>query len=164
MSRYSQGVLARKLVNSPESDRSKGACLAAGDDPVGDALELLRAQVAAVLDDDLEAAGGPQAVDRRGLEDVDQAVLDLLLKRLLRAATASTGPVSPSWARWWKSSSITYIAPKLGALAFIRIDWPAIARVCETPGILPASRSTSAITFWVRSSDDESGSWTLTSR
>ena len=41
---------------------------------------LLRAQVAAVLDHDLEAAGGPQAVDRRGLEDVDQPSPDLALE------------------------------------------------------------------------------------
>ncbi len=34
------------------------------------------------------------------------------------------------------------MAPKLGALAFIRIDCPAIAMVCETPGSLPAISST----------------------
>ena len=56
------------------------------------------------------------------------------------------------------------MAPKLGALAFIRIDWPAIAMVCETPSSLLASRSTFFITCWVRASDDESGSCTLTSR
>ena len=31
------------------------------------------------------------------------------------------------------------MAPKLGALAFIRIDWPAIAMVCATPSSLLAS-------------------------
>ena len=34
-----------------------------------------------------------------------------------------------------ESSSITYIAPKFGALAFSRIDWPAMATVCLTPGM-----------------------------
>ena len=38
--------------------------------------------------------------------------------------------------RLWKSSSITYIAPKFGALALSRIDWPAMATVCLTPAFL----------------------------
>ena len=66
--------------------------------------------------------------------------------------------------RWWKSSSITYIAPKLGALALSRIDWPAIATVCFTPGIFRRVSSTRLITFWVFSTEVESGIWTLTSR
>ena len=37
--------------------------------------------------------------------------------------------------RFGKSSSITYIAPKFGALALSRIDWPATATVCLTPGV-----------------------------
>ena len=69
------------------------------DDPVGDVFDLLRAQVAPVLDHDLEAAGGPQAVDRRRLEDVDQPVPDLVLERRLnlgrdhRAGQPLVGPM-----------------------------------------------------------------------
>ena len=59
---------------------------------------------------------------------------------------------------------MTYIAPKFGALAFIRIDCPAMAMVWVTPGSFPVTSSTWLITASVRSSDDESGSWTLTSR
>src|SRR6185437_10132429 len=44
------------------------------DDAVGDGLERIEAGVAAVLDDDLEAAGGAQALDRRCAEDGDLAL------------------------------------------------------------------------------------------
>ena len=70
MSRYSQGVLARKLVNRPcrpgvsSPRRRRSARLTA--------CSASRPSVAAVLDHDLEAAGGAQAVDRRRAEDVDQ--------------------------------------------------------------------------------------------
>ena len=47
---------------------------------VGDLLERVQAQAAAVLDDDLEAAGRAQAVHRRCLEDADRGVLDLVLE------------------------------------------------------------------------------------
>ena len=77
MSRNSQGVSARKLLNRPAS---AGMRLGVDDDLLADVLQRRQAVVAAVLDDDLEAAGGAQAVDRRGAEDVDQPVLDLLLE------------------------------------------------------------------------------------
>ena len=51
--------------------------------------------------------------------------------------------------RWWKSSSITYIVPKLGAFAPSRADCPEIASVCDTPDVLPAVRS---ISWMARSS------------
>ena len=58
------------------------------------------AEVAAVLDHDLEPAGGAQALDRRGAEDVDQAVGDLVLeaspgaaRRSRRPSSAGLGPV-----------------------------------------------------------------------
>ncbi len=54
------------------------------DDAVGDRLDFVRPQVAAVLDDDLESAGGSQPVDRRRVEDVDQPVPDLLLELVLK--------------------------------------------------------------------------------
>ena len=60
---------------------------------------------------------------------------------------------------------MTYIAPKFGALAFSRIDWPAMATVCLTPGVLPAISSIVLHHLAaVRSSDAASGSCTLTSR
>ena len=45
--------------------------VARGDDLVADALQLVKAEVAAVLDDELEAAGGAQSVDRRRAEAGD---------------------------------------------------------------------------------------------
>ncbi len=48
--------------------------IAGGDEFVGDVLELSRGRVASVLDDDLEAAGGAQAVDRGASKTFDQAV------------------------------------------------------------------------------------------
>ena len=78
--------------------------------------------------------------------------------------SAISSPWSSCFCRWWNSSSITYIAPKLGALALSRIDWPEIATVCLTPGDLRAISSTLRMTAWVFSTEVESGSWTLTSR
>ena len=78
---------------------------------------------------------------------------------------AITGPVSPSWARWWKSSSITYIAPKFG-----RVGVHQDRLAGDRHGVRDARQSCRRsprrrlITSWVRSSDDESGSCTLTSR
>ena len=71
---------------------------------------------------------------------------------------------SPSPVRSWKSLSMTYIAPKLGALAPNRIDWPAMATVCSTPGSWLAMSSMCRITCSVRSSEAASGSCTFTSR
>ena len=62
MSRYSQGVLARKLVNSP---CRPWRLAAVGHDAVGDRLQRLEPGVAAVLDHDLEAAGRAQSFQRR---------------------------------------------------------------------------------------------------
>ena len=73
-------------------------------------------------------------------------------------------PERPRAARRWKSSSITYIAPKLGALAPSRIDWPAMATVFFTPGFLWASSSMRCITRSVRSTEAASGNCTFTSR
>ena len=44
------------------------------------------------------------------------------LQLFLETGRRSPGRRARAAARWWKSSSITYIAPKLGALAFKRID------------------------------------------
>ena len=71
MSRYSQGVLARKLVNRP---CKPGVAVARGRRSGRlTRCSSSRPEVAAVLDHELEAAGGAQAVDRRRAEDVDHA-------------------------------------------------------------------------------------------
>ena len=67
MSRKSQGVSARKLLNRPR--RPSGLSLPRVDDLLADLCKRGQADVAAVFDDDLEAARGAQAVDRRGPED-----------------------------------------------------------------------------------------------
>ena len=81
MSRYSQVVLARTLVNRSRRPGVSFPCLTI----VGaDGLERRQAGVAAILDHDLEAAGGAQPVDRRGAEDIDFAVADFVLEKLLQ--------------------------------------------------------------------------------
>ena len=56
-----------------------------GHDLVGHILQRLQAAVAAVLDDDLEAARRPQAFQWRRTKDVDQAIADFLLQSGLQA-------------------------------------------------------------------------------
>ena len=67
-------MLARELLNRP---CSPSRAVAAGDDLVGDLLQAADAQVAAVFDDQLEAAGRAQAVDRRRPEGRDDRPLHL---------------------------------------------------------------------------------------
>ena len=165
MSRNSQGVLARKLVKSP---CRPGVCLRLRRRPASPAfLQGVQAVVvAAVLDDDLEAAGRAQAFDRRGAEDVDEAVVDLRLESPSAGWRRSPSPESPAAVRLWKSSSITYMAPKFGALALSRIDCPAMATVWLTPGcrLIRAISSMLLHDASVRSDEAASGSCTLTSR
>ena len=114
--------------------------LARGHDVVGDVLQRHQAGVAAVLDDDLEAAGRAQAVERRRAEDVDQSISDLLLKRFLElGGNGVAGQVAASAACGNRRASRTW-RRKFGALALSRIDWPATATVCLTPGVLRAIR------------------------
>ena len=156
MSRYSQGVLARKLVNSPcrlglvGSPRPRS---------LRRPLAGLQAAVAAVLDHDLEAARRAQAFDRRGPEDVDQPVLDLFLEAPSAAVPRGPSPRqlaarcdhgSRRASRTWPRSS--------GALAFSRIDCPAMATVCLTPVVVPwAMASMCCMTRCVRSTEAASG-------
>ena len=74
MSRYSQGVLARKLV---KTSCQSGRVAPGFDDVVGRRLQGLEAGVAAVFDHQLESAGRSQAVDGGRAEDIDQSLLDL---------------------------------------------------------------------------------------
>ena len=138
MSRYSQGVLARKLVNRPCSVR----CSAVPAATIGsaDVLQMSCSPVAAVLDHDLEAAGRAQALDRRRAEDVDQPPPDLVLKRRLQPGGDRVAGEP------WLAPLVEVVehartsTPKFGALAFSRIDCPAMATVCVTPGCLPGDR------------------------
>ena len=57
---------------------------AAGDDLLAEPLQLIEAQIAAVLDDQLEAAGRAQAVDRRRAERRDDRPPHFLVATLLQ--------------------------------------------------------------------------------
>ena len=162
MSRYSQGVSDRELLNRP---CSPGVLVAAGDDLVADPLQLAQAEVAAVLDDELEPAGRAQPLDRRGAERRHDGPADLVAGSALaaRAAMASadwSGPVRSA-----NALSMTYIEPRFGALAFRISDWPEMPTVCVDPGrvaggLLDRGPSSAASAR----TDAESGSWTLRSR
>ncbi len=94
MSRYSQVVSARKLVNSPCRPAMP---LAFVDDLFGHLLQGRQSVVAAVFDHDLETAGRAEAVDGRRTEDVDHAFLNLgfeLFFELLRQSRRPTGDLS----------------------------------------------------------------------
>ena len=90
-------------------------------------MQVAEFVVATVFENDLESAGGPQSFDRRGAEDIDQPAFDFRLKILLEPVGDRVGRESLA-GRSWKSLSMMYIAPKFGALAPNRIDWPAMAR------------------------------------
>ena len=130
-------MLARKLLNSPGRP---GVALPSGDDLVADALQIAQAQVAAILDDQLESAGRSQAIDRRAPKIDHDGVAHLAVtcssqfaaiasaERSARAG-AKTPPVtrtsSPDSAHWRPRSS----------------DWPAMPTVCATPGVSRAMLS-----------------------
>ena len=76
MSRYSQGVFTRELLNRP---CSPGVSIARGDDLVADPLQFVQAEIAAILDDEFEAAGGAQSVDGRRAEGRHDRALHFLL-------------------------------------------------------------------------------------
>ena len=161
MSRYSQGVLARELLNRP---CRPGVSLPSATIVSLTCCSVAQAEVAAVLDHQLEAAGGAQAVDRRGAEDDDHGVADLSLAARRGARRRWRRP-SGRPRRSANSSSITYIEPRFGALAFSSSDWPEMPTVWSTPGRVAGDVVRSgAITSWVRSTEAESGSCTLTSR
>ena len=161
ISSHSQGVLAPELLK--RSAQSVGLA-AAGDDFLAEPLQLIEAQIAAVLDDQLEAAGRAQAVDRRRAERRDDRPPHFLVATLLRAPwrsrrrstsgraarrTASGGCTSsPGWARW-RSRSTTG-----------RKGRPCARRpACRGP-----IASMRAIARCVRSTEAESGNCTLSRR
>ena len=74
------GVELRR-VRAEQGEQAGQARLAVGpfDQRVGGLLQRLQAEVAAVFDHELEAAGGAQAVDRRGAEHADHRLGDLLV-------------------------------------------------------------------------------------
>ena len=133
MSRYSQGVLARKLVNR---SCSPGVVGRLGHDLSAD---VLQARPGPMSPRSSITILKPPAVPRPSSGGAPKTLIGpsvisrLQLRLASRAAIAS--PVSSGAGRWWKSSSITYMAPKFGALALSRIDWPAMATVCLTPGV-----------------------------
>ena len=129
MSRYSQGVLAPGAVEQALQARR---LVAGGDDLVADALQFAEAEVAAVLDDELEAAGGAQPVDGRRAEGRDDGPCISRWQRS-RIVSAMASAVRPGRRRSENSLSMTYIEPRLGALAPRISDWPEMPTVCATP-------------------------------
>ena len=85
------------------------------------------------------------------------------LRQRARSSAAMASALRPE-PRWPNSSSITYIEPRLGALALRTSDWPEMPTVCATPAVSRASRSMRAITRRVRSTEAASGNCTLSSR
>ncbi len=57
-----------------------------------------------------------------------------------------------------------YSEPRFGALALRSSDWPETPTVCATPGVSRARVSIRAMARCVRSTEAESGNWTLRSR
>ena len=92
MSRNSQGVLARKLEKSPAVP---GPALPLLDDRLARRLRRVRPLSPRSSTIDLEPAGGPQSVDRRGAEDVDQPVGDLLAGSRSASGAAIASPERP---------------------------------------------------------------------
>ena len=96
----------------------------------------------------------------------------------------NAGTIAPRTSRWQRSCrsaamasavrsgpcrsanglSMTYIEPRLGALAFRISDWPETPTVCSTPGVSRAIVSMRAMRRCVRSTEAASGSCTLRSR
>ena len=117
-----------------------GGLVAAGDDLVADALQLGQAEVAAVLDDQLEAAGRAQAVDRAAPPKADtMAPRTSSLAAFAQLRGDGVGGQVRRRAARRTASSMTYIEPRLGALAFRISDWPEMPTVCATPGVSRAS-------------------------
>ena len=161
MSRYSQGVSTREPLNTPCNSR---VWLPSRTDPVADPLQFLQAEVAAILDDDFEAAGGAQALDRWGAERLHDrpphrsaTTAPRWRRRWRRPSgpgcaarrTASAGRTwSPGWARWRSGSAIGRRR-----------------RPCARPPACPrAICSMRAMRRSVRSTEAASGNCTLRSR
>ena len=100
------------------------------DDLVAHGLQFGQPEVAAVFDDELESAAGAQAVDGRGAEHGHRGVADPPAAFAPQFVGDLVGgfPAPPA-----NSSSMTYIEPRLGALAFKSSDWPEMPTVCSTP-------------------------------
>ena len=66
--------------------------------------------------------------------------------------------------RSWNGLSVMNSVPKLELTPFMTNDWPGMSTVWATPGVSAAIFWMRSITATVRSSEAESGSWTLTMR
>jgi hypothetical protein len=160
MSRYSQGVSARKLVNRscspsvrPPAATTSSATYWRVFSPVSPRSSTTTLNPPAVPSP--SSGGAPKTL-------ITPSLISPCRASRSRAAMAS--PDSSAAVRLSKSSSMTNMAPKLGALALSSSDWPATATVFLTPGVFRAICSIRRITRSVRCSEEESGSWTLTSR
>ena len=138
MSSCSQVVLARKLANK---SRSLGHSDAILDDVLTDCFQHIQTIVATILNHNFETACSSETFNRRRTENIDVGVLDFTLEDVLAILQRCRLPFDDVATRSWNSSSITYIEPKFGALAFSSNDWPASATVwshagnCCPPGV-----------------------------
>ena len=133
MSRYSQGVLARKLVNRPCEARRRrlpsattlSATSCSASRPVSPRSSIMILKPPAVPRP--STGGAPKTLTRpsvtssceRRLQPRGDGVAGQLVRRAVRGSRRASRTSSRSSGRWRSS----------------RIDWPAIATVCLTPGV-----------------------------
>ena len=90
--------LEAKLGNAHRERREQAGQLGPfprlGHEAVGDVRQRLHAAALAILDQELEPAGGPQALDRRGREDERQGLGDLRARAPSGAAPPGPGPAA----------------------------------------------------------------------
>ena len=151
---------SRKLVNTPASC---GCWLAWRDQRLA-RPEQLDARPAPPRSSQLhlEAAGGPQPVDRRRREHGDERLLDRR-EACVQAPEPRRDPESSG-----RSALVERLEHDEHDRRVGRVDEPVrprgrrTATVCATPGCLPGdARPSSGCTASVRSSDAASGSWTI---
>ena len=147
-----------------EKVRQPVGVAAPGDDLVAEPLQLVEAQVAAVLDDQLEAAGRAQAVDRRRAEGRDNRPPHFLVALLLQRLGDRVGAqlrVAPLVERLQQDVHRAQVG-RVG-VQDQRLAGKA-DRVLDARHVRAASFSMRAIARCVRSTEAESGNCTLSRR
>ena len=137
-----------ELVNRP---CRPGVSLPLVDDLVAHCLQLAQSEVAAVLDDQLEAAGVPRPSMGGVPKTSTTAAADLAVDICRRNASAIASAGFPGRAARQTSSSITYIEPNWAhwrPAAATGPRWPPCAR---RPAVLRAISSIRRMTLCVRS-------------
>ena len=139
--------------------------VAAGDDLIADPLQAAEAEVAAVFDDQLEAAGGAQAVDGRRAEGRDDGLRALLAAAVQQDRRRWRRRSGPGVRRWENSlQHDVHRAQVRGVGAGDQRLAGNAHRVVDPSACRWASRSMCAMIRWVRSTEAESGNCTLSTR